>query len=54
MLDRHVSRAWIILRQTVYLSQEPAPPQVLGALLRSLGGPRAPAQLTASVFLWDR
>ena len=29
-------------------------PQVLGAVLRSLGGPRAPAQLTGSVFLWDR
>ena len=28
--------------------------QVLGAVLRSLGGPRAPAQLTGSVFLWDR
>ncbi len=27
---------------------------VLGALLRSLGGPKAPAQLTGSVFLWDR
>ena len=27
---------------------------VLGALLRSLGGLRAPAQLTGSVFFWDR
>ena len=27
---------------------------VMGALLRSLGRPRAPAQLTGSVFLWDR